>query len=159
LALQLHPEIYSFDAALREASDLLADQIGAIVEQPEAEIEEPEPDNEPNPALRLALTAWRTAQASSKAVPAFMIAHNRTLDAIAIRQPRTPSQLLAVHGVGRKFVDTYGSEILELVQSHQSGDNPPPPVDTKPILQYIEDQGIALSPDKRDAILRALEDE
>jgi ATP-dependent DNA helicase PIF1 len=116
IALQLQPEIFEFDIELRAASAALA----KTVDDADDEAEESEAlDTAPaNPELYDALCSWRIKLARQRNVPAYVIAHNRTLEAVATRQPATPQQLFAVSGIGQRFVDSYGSEILALVARH-----------------------------------------
>ncbi len=117
VALQLHPDIYAFDARLRQASEQLAEEIGEVSDEPESETEVyVEEETQYDAALFEALRAWRLEQARARGVSAFVIAHNRTLEAIASRSPRTEQQLFAVKGVGKKFVESYGTEVLEIIR-------------------------------------------
>jgi superfamily II DNA helicase RecQ len=65
--------------------------------------------------VEAALKSWRLAEARSKHVPAFRILSDKTLQAIAVRQPRTNSELLAVHGIGPGIAGKYGVEILRVL--------------------------------------------
>jgi ATP-dependent DNA helicase RecQ len=60
-----------------------------------------------------ALRAWRREAAEGK--PAYTVAHNRTLAAIAVGRPRTLGELAAIHGVGPTFVERHGDQVLALV--------------------------------------------
>ena len=64
------------------------------------------------PALR-ALKEWRLRAAAGK--PAFTVAHNTTLEAIAATRPAGPEALLAIRGVGPGFVTKYADEVLTIV--------------------------------------------
>ncbi len=68
-------------------------------------------------AIMTVLKAWRLAEARKKGIPAFRIMSDRTLQAIAQRQPRTGGELLKVPGVGLKTVESYGQEIFRIVNS------------------------------------------
>ena len=115
IALELQPEIFEFDAELRAASKLLS----AITEDvTDAVVETEASENKLNSKLFEALRNWRTGQAQARQVPAYVIAHNRTLEAVAAKQPTTPQQLFAVTGIGQRFVDAYGPEVLALVAQH-----------------------------------------
>lgn len=67
-----------------------------------------------------ALKAWRTAQASSAGIPAYMIFSDAALRGIAERAPTTKSQLLEVSGVGDAKLARYGEAILALLAGEQS---------------------------------------
>jgi ATP-dependent DNA helicase PIF1 len=149
VALQLHPDIYAFDARLRRASEELANVVGEILDTPGPDIE---PERY-NTELFEALRNWRMEESQKRGVSAFVVAHNRALEAIATRQPRTEQQLLALKGVGKKFVESYGPGILDLVRKYQTDSAP---FDVESIFGYIEEQGIPLSREKREQLKRLL---
>jgi ATP-dependent DNA helicase RecQ len=66
--------------------------------------------------LRLALKEWRLNLARDHKVPAYVILHDSTLDAIARQRPRTLSDLLEVAGIGERKAERFGVEILSLVR-------------------------------------------
>ncbi len=59
------------------------------------------------------LKEWRLVAADGK--PAFTVAHNSTLEAIAATRPGDPEALLAIRGIGPNFVSKYAPEVLEIV--------------------------------------------
>jgi RecQ family ATP-dependent DNA helicase len=65
------------------------------------------------------LKAWRLRVADGK--PAFTIAHNTTLAAIAATRPRDDASLLAIRGIGPSFIAKFAPEVLALVAAHPSG--------------------------------------
>jgi len=65
--------------------------------------------------LYAALSAWRIQKANEQGVPAYTIAHNKTLKAIAQAQPVTLNQLKDVKGMGPKNIARHGAEILDVV--------------------------------------------
>jgi len=65
--------------------------------------------------LVIALKQWRAAKAKEEGIPAFHILHQSVLTALAANAPRTPSQLLAVKGIGPVIMNKYGNEILEII--------------------------------------------
>ncbi len=65
--------------------------------------------------LYAALKAWRTSRAHDDAVPAYVVAHDQTLAAIAEAKPPSAAALRRVKGIGPAKVDAYGDEILEIV--------------------------------------------
>ncbi len=62
-----------------------------------------------------ALKEWRLRVADGK--PAFTVAHNATLAAIASVKPATLDELVEIRGVGPAFVERYGADVLQLVSS------------------------------------------
>ncbi|HET8815514.1 MAG TPA: ATP-dependent DNA helicase RecQ [Solirubrobacterales bacterium] len=77
----------------------------------------PAPDLSPadGPLLE-ALKAWRLRAADGK--PAFTVAHNKTLTAIAAIRPTNDDSLLAISGIGPSFVAKYAPEVLAIVAEH-----------------------------------------
>jgi RecQ family ATP-dependent DNA helicase len=63
-----------------------------------------------------ALKAWRLQAADGN--PAFTVAHNKTLMAIAAARPTDAESLLAISGVGPSFIEKYADEVLALVAEH-----------------------------------------
>jgi ATP-dependent DNA helicase RecQ len=59
------------------------------------------------------LREWRRRASAGK--PAYTVAHNSTLEAIAARKPSTLAELAAIRGVGPAFVDRHGAGVLALV--------------------------------------------
>jgi len=65
-------------------------------------------------AVAARLKAWRSAEAKRLGVPAYVVLHDRTLNALAQVRPRNPNQLLAVDGMGPAKVEKFGAAILEM---------------------------------------------
>ena len=59
---------------------------------------------------------WRRQRAQTDGVPAYVVADNKTLAAIATRRPSDEVELLGVPGIGQRKVAIYGTEILDLVR-------------------------------------------
>ncbi len=66
-------------------------------------------------ALLERLTSWRRERARADGVPAYVVADNKTLAAIAAQRPSDEAALMDVPGIGQRKVETYGQEILELI--------------------------------------------
>jgi RecQ family ATP-dependent DNA helicase len=64
-------------------------------------------------ALFERLKEWRLRAADGK--PAFTVAHNSTLEAIAAARPADEQALAAIKGVGPSFVSKYAAEVLALL--------------------------------------------
>ena len=58
------------------------------------------------------LKAWRATVAKAHNLPAFIIFHDSTLLALAVRQPQTLADLQGVPGVGQKKREAYGPQVL-----------------------------------------------
>ncbi len=77
----------------------------------------PAPDLSPADApLFEALKAWRLTAAAGK--PAYTVASNRTLSAIAAIRPADPAALIEINGVGPAFISKYAPEVLAIVAAH-----------------------------------------
>ena len=77
----------------------------------------PAPDLSPADApLFEALKAWRLAAAAGK--PAYTVANNRTLGAIAAIRPADHATLIEISGVGPSFISKYAEEVLLIVAQH-----------------------------------------
>ena len=61
------------------------------------------------------LRAWRRRRASDDRVPAFLVAHDRTLADLARRRPADRAALRACHGIGPARLERYGDELLALL--------------------------------------------
>ncbi len=77
----------------------------------------PPPDLTPADApLFEALKAWRLRAAEGK--PAYTVANNRTLSAIAAVRPGDADALIAISGVGPGFISKYAPEVLAIIAEH-----------------------------------------
>ncbi len=69
-------------------------------------------------SLLNALREWRGRASAGK--PAYTVAHNRTLEAIATLRPTSSGQLAGIKGVGPAFVERHGADVLALVAQTES---------------------------------------
>ena len=58
---------------------------------------------------------------ASDGKPAYTVAHNSTLDAIAAMRPADAAGLIEINGIGPSFVSKYAPEVLTIVASHAAG--------------------------------------
>ncbi|MEO8049850.1 MAG: ATP-dependent DNA helicase RecQ [Acidobacteriota bacterium] len=65
--------------------------------------------------LRERLRAWRREVSKEQAVPAYVIFHDATLDALCRLRPRDVVGLLEVSGIGERKAERFGARILELI--------------------------------------------
>jgi DNA helicase-2/ATP-dependent DNA helicase PcrA len=72
-------------------------------------------DGDLPPSFRT-LKEWRLERAKADEVPAYVIFHNATLEAIAERRPRTLAELAAVPGVGPAKLERYGADVLAALE-------------------------------------------
>lgn len=64
-----------------------------------------------------ALRSWRRQTAQTLGKPAYVIFPDRTLVQIALRRPSSLEDLMLIPGVGRRKLEHYGEEILDVVQA------------------------------------------
>ena len=65
--------------------------------------------------LAARLKEWRMAEAKQLRVPAYVVLHDRALNAIAQARPANPKQLMEISGVGPAKVERFGAAILKLL--------------------------------------------
>ena len=89
---------------------------------------EPQPGNT-DPALLAQLKQVRLEIAREEGVPAFVVFHDRSLQDMVARRPRSLEQLADCHGVGAAKLDRYGERMLATLKdadhSRQSTDAAP----------------------------------
>jgi ATP-dependent DNA helicase RecQ len=61
------------------------------------------------------LRARRAEIAKQRTIPAYIVAHDRTLVDMARKKPRTPEAMLCVHGMGPSRVEQYGERFLDVI--------------------------------------------
>jgi len=64
--------------------------------------------------LAAKIKEWRAAEAKRLGVPAYVILHDRSLQALAQARPRYPNQLLKIEGIGEAKVERFGADLLRL---------------------------------------------
>jgi ATP-dependent DNA helicase RecQ len=60
------------------------------------------------------LKEWRAAEAKRLGVPAYVVLHDRTVNALAAARPASPHELLSIEGMGPSKIGRFGAAILEL---------------------------------------------
>ena len=66
-----------------------------------------------------ALLEWRRNLARASGVPAYVIFHDTTLEAVARDRPRSRGDLLTIPGIGPVKLQRHGQALLELVGQHR----------------------------------------
>lgn len=84
---------------------------------------ESDEDEELNQPLFDKLKKWCDEVAEKKRAPSFFILHWDTLKEIVNKKPKNKKELEKMNGIGKKKVESYGKEILEIINS--SGENTP----------------------------------
>ena len=69
-----------------------------------------------NAAVEKALRDWRLAEAKRRAVPAFRILSDKSLQAIAVDKPGTMRELLEIPGIGARLAEQYGAQIFRILE-------------------------------------------
>jgi ATP-dependent DNA helicase RecQ len=72
-------------------------------------------------AVRDALRKWRREQAQQQSVPAYVILHDTTVDALARIKPRSLASLRQIPGIGEKKAERYGAALLEMIAGQVPG--------------------------------------
>jgi ATP-dependent DNA helicase RecQ len=75
-----------------------------------------------NEDLQDFLREWRRNKAKEKGVPAFIVMHDTTIEALCRVQPKTHAQLLLVSGIGENKAELYGAEILAVIERFKQGE-------------------------------------
>ncbi len=117
MALTMHEGVHELDENLRSESAALALVTADIADEVIVAPTEKTPLNV-DQALFEKLKTWRLKRAVADQTPAYIIAHNSTLEALAANPPGTPQQLLATPGFGPKKAETYGPEIFAIITAH-----------------------------------------
>ncbi len=65
--------------------------------------------------LETALRQWRSSEAKKRKVPVFNVFNDKTLRGIVDAEPASMDDLAEVSGVGKKVLEKYGAQILEIV--------------------------------------------
>ncbi len=97
-----------------------AEATPATPAQPEVAEAAPEAAPAADPELetrRLALEAWRTAQAEEEGRAAYLILTNETIAQLAADRPTTLEEVRRIKGIGPVKLDRYGASILEVLES------------------------------------------
>jgi ATP-dependent DNA helicase RecQ len=74
-------------------------------------------------SLLAALKEWRRSEASRARLPAFIVAHDSVLEAVARLKPNNLEQILAVPGFGERKTETYGAAIVYIVRNSRTPAN------------------------------------
>ncbi len=77
-----------------------------------------------DPALLRRLKEWRSTEAKRRGVPAYVVFHDTTLTALAALDPRDPSSLRSVKGLGPVKLEFYGEVLLRLISGHAAPGDP-----------------------------------
>jgi ATP-dependent DNA helicase RecQ len=76
-------------------------------------------DSAPSRALLEALREWRLGVAREHGVPAYVVFHDSTLEAIAAVRPVSREALRGIAGIGERKLERYGEALLAISRQHQ----------------------------------------
>jgi ATP-dependent DNA helicase RecQ len=71
--------------------------------------------------LREYMREWRKDIAKEQNVPAYVVMHDVTLDAICAVRPTTVARLLLITGIGERKAELYGRQILRALKQFEDG--------------------------------------
>jgi DNA helicase-2/ATP-dependent DNA helicase PcrA len=95
----------------------VARRIAAL--EPLGDLPSTTPDNADERRLLEALQRWRRDRARTDAVPAYVVAHDATLFAIAEARPQSMTALSRVKGMGPMKLERYGEDLLAIVNDRR----------------------------------------
>jgi len=72
-----------------------------------------------HPELFQQLKAWRSRKAKEQGVAHFQILHQRVLIQIVVNLPDNGRELKMIKGVGKKTIEKYGEDLLEIVTAYR----------------------------------------
>lgn len=72
-----------------------------------------------NPELYEILKEWRNTKSAELRVPVFMVLPLKTMRALTNQLPSSEDELNGVHGFGKKKIETFGIEILDLLNAYR----------------------------------------
>ena len=114
-ALRLTPKsrpLLKGDERIRLRQDVAAKRVTKTARKPSYQVP---PDDEP---LWDALRELRTRLSRKASVPPYVIFHDATLGEMVRLRPSSPSELLALQGVGEKKLERYGEAFLEVLREY-----------------------------------------
>lgn len=131
MALRVSANARQIDAELRQKSEQAqhdyaediktwqaAEDSGENERKAEEQAKQVAPELGPaDPELFEALRTWRKQLATEQGVPPYIIAHDKTLSALSAIKPQSQNELLKVPGFGPKKVETYGTDIVRVIQT------------------------------------------
>lgn len=122
MALRVSPYARQIDKTLRARSEQAlidhAETIQKWQEKPAVEGKEEAAKPVIDQLLYDELRMWRQLLAAENGKPAYIIAHNTVLEAIAQRKPQNKTELRRIKGMGDAKVAQYGDAIVEIVAKH-----------------------------------------
>jgi superfamily II DNA helicase RecQ len=81
--------------------------------------------DQPDDGIREALKSFRSAQAKTAGISAFIVFSNATLEAVAQSRPSSITDLSTIKGIGKTTLEKYGSGLVDVVARFSSRDREP----------------------------------
>ncbi len=113
-----------------------------------------------NPGLFRVLRQWRLAESRRTKTAAFLIASQKALIGIANAVPSNKRELFGIKGIGKVFVEKYGTEVMALIDDFRMGRIGEETENDEPVI-LDDEQGTAEEkqekepkPNTREATLR-----
>ncbi|MDL2266354.1 HRDC domain-containing protein, partial [Parabacteroides sp. OttesenSCG-928-G21] len=69
-----------------------------------------------NPALYAALRQWRNKIAAQKGLPVYTVLQQKALIGLSNVVPSSTKEMLLIPGIGKKVLDKYGEELMEIIK-------------------------------------------
>jgi hypothetical protein len=117
----------------------------AAIDKPETkQVSKPDEEHVPfsisHPKLYASLKTWRNEKADELELPAYMVSNQKSLIELAKYLPATQADLKEIKGFGKKKIERWGNEILEIISAYCKENNieqvlkmPEPEKPVKPI--------------------------
>lgn len=156
-ALAMHPEIFSFDEMLKKASIILAQTVPEAAPVTAEQPAESSAGDGIDEGLLEVLKTWRQQEGATRSVPLYMVAGNKTLEALAVMKPTTISKLKTVSGIGPKMIERYGDELIALVREHL-GVVSVPDEKSAAVKAFLQTKDVNLSDSDVEALMKVIAD-
>jgi len=75
-----------------------------------------EGESDPDPEVLERLKQWRRREADRRGVPAYVIFHDRTLEALSSLRPRDREALRDIKGIGPQKLEDFGEKLLSILR-------------------------------------------
>jgi hypothetical protein len=90
------------------------------------------------PELYNRLKSWRNKIAEQNDLQYFMVLQLKSMHELTNLLPTVKDQLLLIDGLGKKKVELYGNEILEIIQQYIDENNLKSKFDTPELIKFVE---------------------
>lgn len=73
-----------------------------------------------NPELYARIRRWRNETASQKGLPVYTILQQKALIGLSNTLPATQKEMLSIPGIGKKVLENYGEELMEMIEEFRN---------------------------------------